>query len=75
MSWTAPSSAVAGYRVYYGTTSGRYNQAFGSGAYTAQSTFTVSSLTRGRTYYFAVTAIDGAGLESGYSNEASKTVP
>jgi fibronectin type 3 domain-containing protein len=32
-------------------------------------------LTTGYTYYFAVTAIDRAGMESAYSNEVSKTMP
>jgi hypothetical protein len=34
-------------------------------------TFTVSNLQDGTTYYFAVTAHDAAGIESGYSNEIS----
>ena len=35
---------------------------------------TVPNLTAGSTYYFAVTAYNSAG-ESGYSNEASATIP
>ena len=75
LSWTAPAASVVGYRVYYGTSSRSYSQALGSGAFVATSTYVVTGLQSGRTYYFAVTAIDAAGAESGFSNEASKTVP
>ncbi len=75
MSWTAPTGAVNGYRVYYGTASRTYSQAPGTGIYAATTTLTVSGLPSGRTYYFAVTAIDAAGAESAYSNEASKLIP
>lgn len=75
LSWTAPAGAVTGYRVYYGTASNTYSQAPGTGSFATTSTFTVTGLPSGRTYYFAVTAIDAAGTESAYSNEASKLIP
>lgn len=75
LSWAAPASSVTGYRVYYGTNSRSYSQALGSGAFVATSTYVVTGLQAARTYYFAVTAIDAAGSESGFSNEASKTIP
>ncbi len=75
LSWAAPARSVAGYRVYYGTSSRSYSQALGSGAFVATSTYVVTGLQAGHTYYFAVTAIDAAGLESAFSNEASKTIP
>jgi hypothetical protein len=66
---------VAGYRVYYGTTSGNYLQSRGSGVNTGSATkFTATGLARGQTYYFAVTAYDVAGNESGFSAEVSKVV-
>lgn len=43
--------------------------AIGSGT-----TFAISGLTVGKAYYFAVTAVDSAGNESTYSNEATKVV-
>jgi hypothetical protein len=47
-------------------------QARGNGvAVGATDTFTVTGLERSRTYYFAVTAVDSAGAESAFSNEAS----
>jgi hypothetical protein len=76
LSWTAPSSnTVTGYRVYFGTTSGRYAQSLGSGLLAGNSTsFTATGLQKGLTYFFAVTSTDGQGNESAYSNEASKLV-
>lgn len=76
LSWTAVSSAsVTGYRVYYGPSSGNYKQALGSGIKTGTSpTFSVTGLNPGIVYYFAVTAVDSAGNESGFSNEVSKLV-
>lgn len=76
LSWTAPTASVSGYRVYYGTTSGKYSQALGSGiAVGAGSTsYTVSNLSAGSTYYFAVTSVDSAGKESSFSSEASKEI-
>ena len=75
LSWTAPTGTVSGYRVYYGTASGAYEQVLGSGAFAGTTNFTVADLTAGHTYYFAVTAINVAGVESAYSNEATKLIP
>ena len=36
---------------------------------------TVTNLARGTTYYFAVTALDGSGVETAYSVEGSKLIP
>jgi len=74
LSWSpSASSDVAGYRVYWGTGSGSYVQAVGAGVNTGSATtYTVTGLTAGRTYYFAVTAYDAAGNESAFSAEASK---
>jgi hypothetical protein len=60
---------VAGYKVYYGTGSRVYNWFFDVGNVT---TYTVTGLADGSTYYFAATAYDGTGLESVYSSEVSK---
>jgi hypothetical protein len=66
---------VAGYRVYYGTAPRSYLQTRGSGVNTGSTTnFTASGLTSGRVYYFAVTAYDAAGNESGYSAEVSQVI-
>lgn len=65
-------SDLAGYKVYFGTTSRTYGAPIILGKVT---TYTVTGLTPGVTYYFAVTAYNTAGLESGYSNEVSATIP
>ena len=76
LTWTAsPEPNVSGYRVYHGTAPGSYLQPRGQGQAAGNVTsFKVSALESGKTYYFAVTAIDSAGQESSFSNEASKTI-
>ncbi|MEI2782781.1 MAG: PKD domain-containing protein [Candidatus Competibacter sp.] len=74
LAWNASSGSVAGYRVYYGQTSGSYT----STAPTAPSliggtSYTTPDLPAG-TYYFAVKAFDSAGNSSGYSNEVVKAI-
>jgi hypothetical protein len=66
-----PASNLAGYRLYYGTSSGVYTQEIDVGNMTAT---LVSNLTEGRTYFFAVTAYNTAA-ESLPSNEVSYAVP
>jgi hypothetical protein len=65
---------LAGYRIYYGTSSGTYLQAPGNGIDVGNvTTFTVTGLTPGTTYYFVATAYDATD-ESVFSNEACKAV-
>jgi len=72
LKWNAsPSSGVSGYAVYRGTASG--------GPYTKLSTvtatsYTDSTVTAGKEYFYVVTAVNADG-SSGYSNQASVTVP
>lgn len=71
LGWNASSSSgVTGYNVHYGLASGTYTQVSNAGN---NLTATISSLTAGQTYFFAVTAYNGAGLESAPSNEVSYT--
>jgi Fibronectin type III domain len=63
---------IAGYRLYYGTSSGVYTQQIEVGNTTAT---LVSNLADGQTYFFAVTAYNAAGAESTPSNEVSYTAP
>ena len=65
------SSGITSYKLYYGQSSGNYSSNVNVGLSTS---YTVSGLQDGQTYYFAVTATDGAN-ESGFSNEVSKTIP
>jgi fibronectin type 3 domain-containing protein len=71
-----PDARVVGYRVYFGTASRSYAQSAGTGLNAgANTTYTVTNLGTGKTYYFAVTAVDSAGAESAYSAEATKSFP
>lgn len=73
LAWDANTETdLQGYRVYQGTASRTYSNNANVGNYT---TCTISGLEAGRTYYFAVTALDCIGNESGYSSEVSYTVP
>jgi hypothetical protein len=76
LGWSAPDdNRIQGYRVYYGSSSRSYSQARGAGIDVGASvSWIVPGLVKGRTYYFAVTAYDGARTESDYSAEASKTI-
>lgn len=70
LSWDPNSeSDLAGYRVYFGTAPGVYGSPINAGT---QTTYTVTGLGLG-TFYFAVTAYNTAGAESGLSREVSKT--
>lgn len=59
------STNVTNYRIYYGTASGVYDTYSEFGYVT---TATIQGLEAG-IYYFAATAVDADGNESGYSNE------
>jgi chitodextrinase len=61
----------AGYQLYYGPSSGSYQFTVDVGN---QTTYTLSGLTDGQTYYFAVTAYDTSGNESNFSSEVSTTI-
>ncbi|OPY79365.1 MAG: Fibronectin type III domain protein [Syntrophorhabdus sp. PtaU1.Bin153] len=70
LAWNANTeSTLAGYRIYYGTVSGNYTSNIDVGNVT---TFTVTGLNDGVTYYFAATAYDTSRIESAYSNEVVK---
>jgi hypothetical protein len=74
LSWTASTSTVVGYHVYRGTqTGGPYIAVTGSPD--ASTTYTDNSVQAGQTYYYVVTAVDGSGNESVYSNQAQAVIP
>ena len=84
LSWSnakdAGGNAVNHYRVYYGTTS---VQTVGEGDYDSHvdtpnnnTSYVVTGLTPSTIYYFSVTAVDAASLESeAYSLEANASTP
>jgi hypothetical protein len=73
LAWDANTeSDLAGYKLHYGTASNSYSVHIDVNNVT---TYTVAGLTAGQTYYFAATAYDASGNESGYSNSVSYAVP
>ena len=71
VSWDANTeSDLSGYKIYYGTSSGSYDDALDVGNKTS---FSINNLGVGTTYFFAVTAYDFSGNESGFSDEVSFT--
>jgi PKD repeat protein len=80
LSWQAPTKSadgtpltdLAGYIIHYGQSSGNYISSIDVGN---QTVYTLTDLSEGQTYYFAVTAYDLIGNESDFSNEVSKTIP
>jgi chitodextrinase len=74
LDWDAAQNVI-GYRIYYGTASGTYLQAIGSGLNVGNvTTHTVTGLGSGR-YYFAATAVYAGNIESAFSNEVFKDLP
>jgi len=70
----SPLSNLAGYHVYYGTSSSSLTQMqaiAGAGATSA----VVGNLTSGNTWYFGVKAYTNTGVESDMSNISSKSIP
>ena len=73
LKWNPSSDTnVTSYNIYYGTVSGDYANEVTLGNVSGA---TISNLTYGVTYYFAATAVDSAGVESGFSNEAMFIIP
>jgi hypothetical protein len=80
LSWTPPTrntdgsplTNLAGYRVRWGTSAGNYTSSTTLNN-PGLTSYVVGSLVPG-TYYFVVTALNSAGVESQFSNAASKTI-
>ncbi|HTD68060.1 MAG TPA: hypothetical protein VK846_16165 [Candidatus Limnocylindria bacterium] len=71
LEWDAnPESSIAGYRVYIGLQSRQYDTNHEVGLATQMP---LPPLEPCRTYYFAVTAYDGDGIESEFSEEVTYT--
>ena len=71
LTWSPVIGAI-GYRVYFGTAPGTYQQQFGSGVNVASTSYQVPNLNARTTYYFAVTSYDSSS-ESVFSTEVCKT--
>lgn len=67
LEWNANTEQdLAGYIIYQGTSSRDYDASMDVGNWTST---TIANLENNKTFYFAVTAYDTDGNESGYSNE------
>src|SRR5881296_1937266 len=72
LAWDANTDPdLAGYKLYYGLSSGSYQSSVDVGNVTS---YTLSGLLDGRIYYFAATAYNLSVAESGFSNEVSKAI-
>ncbi len=71
LAWDANAeSDLAGYKIYYGTSSGNYSHSIDVGDTTA---YTLTDLDEGVTYYLAATAYDTDDNESDFSKELVHT--
>jgi hypothetical protein len=69
-------SDLAGYRVYYGTSSGTYGSLIDVGMGILSDgavTYSLTNLTKGQSYCIAVTAYNTSYYQSGFSNEVCGT--
>ena len=67
LGWDASTDPdVAGYKVYYGISPGKYGPGVAVGNVT---TYDLTGLIKGQKYYLAITAYDKAGKESRFSTE------
>lgn len=81
LSWTAPTQRtdgtaltdLGGFKIYWGNAAGAYTNSV-TVTNPGITTYVVDNLGSG-TWYFVVTAFDNSGLESGFSNPASKVIP
>lgn len=67
-------SDLAGYKIYQSTISGQYSAPVATVGKVTSQTLTLPQLDIATTYYFAITAYDLAGNESGKSAEVSKLI-
>lgn len=74
LSWNASTSSVVGYHVYRGSASGGPYSRISGSTITALG-YEDATVQAGARYYYVVSALDGSGDESSYSNEAAADVP
>lgn len=73
LSWSPSTSQVSGYNIYRGTSPGAYSKI--NPTLNPSTTYTDNSVTPGSTYYYAATAVNSSGQESGYSTPVEVAVP
>lgn len=80
LSWTPPTQKtdgspltdLAGYKIYWGTSKGNYTHS-ATLSNPGLTSYVIDQLTPA-TWYFVATAFDSSGVESSFSNAASKTI-
>lgn len=73
LNWNPNTSTVQGYYVYRGgQTGGPYIKV---SSLLSGTTYTDSAVASGQTYYYVVTALGTNSIESGYSNQATASIP
>jgi hypothetical protein len=81
VSWLPPTQntdgsgvgPLRGYRIYYGTASQRYTTTI-TVSNAGLTTYVIDGLNVGTTYYFVVTAVTAAGIESALSPEVAAMI-
>jgi hypothetical protein len=68
-----PLTNLGGYKIYYGANPQEYSNTI-EVSNPGLTSYVIDSLTVGTTYYFAVTAVSRAGVESLYSPEVAATI-
>ena len=70
-----PEAEIAGYKIYFGTSSGAYAAFITVTGATQYEVVTLPPTFSPGTYYFVVAAYDTAGVESAYSTETTVVIP
>lgn len=73
LSWTASSSPVSGYNVYRGAQPGAYSRI--NPSLDTTTTYVDNTVASGSIYYYAATAVNASGQESGYSAPIKVSIP
>jgi len=68
-----PLTSLGGYKIYYGTNPQEYSNSIAV-SNPGLTTYVIDSLTVGATYYFAVTTVSQAGVESSLSPQVVATI-
>jgi hypothetical protein len=73
LNWQPSASSVIGYYVYRGGAANALSRLTGS--IDQSPSYTDTSVTGGKTYFYAVTSVDSGNIESSPSNQISVTIP
>jgi hypothetical protein len=74
LSWQESGSQIAGYNVYSSSVSGGPYSLINS-SLIGPTNYIDATVAAGQTYFYVVTAVNTAGVESDYSNESTIVVP